>query len=865
MEGRLNKAELSVEIDNLRAELEKAKESTKESAREEVEAEKVEAKQEEVPASVIEEAPGELQAMKTEPVKETDQGLKKKMFELKTKVDTLQSKIDNYAEENAKLLQDNDKYLTEIQKKNSRIKQLELVCSELEEEKTHVNMQLKNIGFIQRQDEVIKPRLSTCYMNITAPRDPADPFAPAKKQLSKFKDAPASVIHTALGSIKESSEASLATQMGIDESGFASTAAIDKIFSKSGESGVSVGQTADGAFDLAAEVKKAEGVPSNARIRGSNLFETGDYFKSKAKQELNMIDEDEEERLSNPLMQERNEQMQAIEEIRSGSGEEIKDLPGGKGAIIRGVAGSAGVADAAAGYSKGAELSIGDSSSISAGEVPKNISSAGVQDKESKTIGGISAAAMDSDLNIPGASITKEAQYTKHIGEIGIGANNEAEGKTIEKRTTESQSIEASATDETTIKKKTAEKATKESMAEVQTEEEKALEQRILQEGKAEEKTKEQANEGEMAEEQRAKEETTEERTFEAATEESKATAMTGINTGRISSGRTFACGGQDVNIGCNPKTSERQEIGIGDEGAREEQKHKNVFGIGGTTEISQVGAGSGLKKSELSVGEGGVISMEGPERVNRPGLSVGAVGYMSAEPGSKKVPLSIGGTSDISGEKIGRPGESVAVGAGEEPGSKAISKPSNEISTGEGFSIQGTTKNEAGKGEPVRKEARSSEEVAIGTDKEQETKKAAADKARLDATKAVQEKLANKIKEQKKKVEAALGATALDIRPSKITTFDFLTLKKNPKITKIVASLKEANSAIIFSDYVYVIREDNMSHKSKRILYITEYSIFVMHHKTFQIQRVTPITDLRMVILVKTSGSLVAFHFEKA
>eukprot|EP00826_Nyctotherus_ovalis_P036625 TRINITY_DN3267_c0_g2_i4.p1 TRINITY_DN3267_c0_g2~~TRINITY_DN3267_c0_g2_i4.p1 ORF type:complete len:727 (+),score=216.33 TRINITY_DN3267_c0_g2_i4:399-2579(+) len=726
-------------------------------------------------------------------------------------------------------------------------------------------MQLKNIGFIQRQDEVIKPRLSTCYMNITAPRDPADPFAPAKKQLSKFKDAPASVIHTALGSIKESSEASLATQMGIDESGFASTAAIDKIFSKSGESGVSVGQTADGAFDLAAEVKKAEGVPSNARIRGSNLFETGDYFKSKAKQELNMIDEDEEERLSNPLMQERNEQMQAIEEIRSGSGEEIKDLPGGKGAIIRGVAGSAGVADAAAGYSKGAELSIGDSSSISAGEVPKNISSAGVQDKESKTIGGISAAAMDSDLNIPGASITKEAQYTKHIGEIGIGANNEAEGKTIEKRTTESQSIEASATDETTIKKKTAEKATKESMAEVQTEEEKALEQRILQEGKAEEKTKEQANEGEMAEEQRAKEETTEERTFEAATEESKATAMTGINTGRISSGRTFACGGQDVNIGCNPKTSERQEIGIGDEGAREEQKHKNVFGIGGTTEISQVGAGSGLKKSELSVGEGGVISMEGPERVNRPGLSVGAVGYMSAEPGSKKVPLSIGGTSDISGEKIGRPGESVAVGAGEEPGSKAISKPSNEISTGEGFSIQGTTKNEAGKGEPVRKEARSSEEVAIGTDKEQETKKAAADKARLDATKAVQEKLANKIKEQKKKVEAALGATALDIRPSKITTFDFLTLKKNPKITKIVASLKEANSAIIFSDYVYVIREDNMSHKSKRILYITEYSIFVMHHKTFQIQRVTPITDLRMVILVKTSGSLVAFHFEKA
>lgn len=94
MEGRLNKAELSVEIDNLRAELEKAKESTKESIKEEVEAERVEAKQEEVPVSATEEAPGEPQIMKTEPVKEGDQGLKKKMFELKTKVDTLQSKID---------------------------------------------------------------------------------------------------------------------------------------------------------------------------------------------------------------------------------------------------------------------------------------------------------------------------------------------------------------------------------------------------------------------------------------------------------------------------------------------------------------------------------------------------------------------------------------------------------------------------------------------------------------------------------------------------------------------------------------------------------------------------------------------------
>jgi hypothetical protein len=90
MEGRLDKAELSVEIENLREELQKVKESVKE-----VEVVKVKEEKKEVPEEIVEQEKAvEPQVIVNEPIKETDQGLKKKMFELKTKVDGLQSKID---------------------------------------------------------------------------------------------------------------------------------------------------------------------------------------------------------------------------------------------------------------------------------------------------------------------------------------------------------------------------------------------------------------------------------------------------------------------------------------------------------------------------------------------------------------------------------------------------------------------------------------------------------------------------------------------------------------------------------------------------------------------------------------------------
>ena len=182
-------------------------------------------------------------------------------------------------------------------------------------------------------------------------------------------------------------------------------------------------------------------------------------------------------------------------------------------------------------------------------------------------------------------------------------------------------------------------------------------------------------------------------------------------------------------------------------------------------------------------------------------------------------------------------------------------------VSDGESIHIQGITKSPFGKPEEKNKTGG----MTMGTNQNPINIKPDAGKPITNAAKAVQEKLANKIKEQKKKVEAALGTASIDIRPSKIITFDYLTLKRNPKIIKILEAKKEENSGIIFSDYVYMIREDNLSHKSKRILYITEFTIYVLHHRTYQVERTVPITDLNILIVVKTSGTLCAYHFEKA
>jgi len=198
-----------------------------------------------------------------------------------------------------------------MQKKNETIKELELMCSKLEKEKADMKMQLKNIDIMQKQKDIYKPRLSCTYMNITSARDPDDPFAPAKKPYTKFKDdntfSPtkdkASVVNE---SIEEGGyeEASLEEQMGIDDAGFASGAISDIVFEEQdGVNQINEGQTTDGTFDLATDVKKVEGTPINLKIRGSNLSETRDHFKKKIKQELNILEDEKEAILDTDMVE----------------------------------------------------------------------------------------------------------------------------------------------------------------------------------------------------------------------------------------------------------------------------------------------------------------------------------------------------------------------------------------------------------------------------------------------------------------------------------------------------------------------------------------------------------------------------------
>jgi hypothetical protein len=658
-----------------------------------------------------------------------------------------------------------------------------------------MGMQLKNIGFIQKQDDTIKPRLSTAYMNITATRDPADPFAPTKKPYTKFKDP--------LNPIKESGEASLAAQMGIDEAGFASAVTVDKIFEKQGgvkQMNEKAGMTTDGAFDLAVDAKKVAGVPSNQKIRGSNLFETKDYFNKKMKQELNMIDENKEERPSNATKQ---EEYLAEEQKR-----EAEALIQGTEINTEGIA-----------VSK-PELSIGGVANILA-EEHKQVFSAGIGSGVDISDRGVSSNA---EIGIGGDSM--EEKKLMSVGRISVGRDVLSAGQGV--------SVGIDPTGNKVIGKQDVVQGYTQDKGGISIEGkvgfESQTEEEIVKKGSADSRIAKERIKGgvEVGIGEQA------ERIEDEAKKQERVEGKTRVQTmEQLTVTKDQA---EETQEGI-----EKQQIGIGEDNEfggikvlTEEEKSQAMVGV------SQRYVGS--KKNELSVGGTNMISKEGlsKEQINRPALSLGTTGNITTEATAKKSPFS----TDISK-------------AGEELSSKGV----NEISAGEGINIQGKVNKEEAKAG----EQKSSAEMSIGMDKEQESKKVAAEKTRNEATKAMQEKLANKIKEQKKKIEAALGTTALDIRPSKITTFDFLTLKKNPKITKILTSLREANSAIIFSDYVYVIREDNMAHKSKRILYITEYSIFIMHHKTYQIQRVIPITDLKMLIIVKTSGSLIAFHFEKA
>jgi len=765
-----------------------------------------------------------------------------------------------------------------MEEKNKRIKELELVCSELEEEKGHMGLQLHNISFIQKQDDTNKPRLSLMYANITSAKDPADPFGPEKKTHSKFKG------NTTLSPTKESieegeyEEPSLAAQIGIDDAGFASGATLDKVFEKRDDvKQISEGQTIDGTFDVATNVNKVKEIPSNSKIRASKLFATKDYFNKKVKQELNMIDESKEESPSNFTIQENYFVEKQKKEIKSMTEESNTEGISSKKPELT-IRGTTNISTERAMQMKGEEHkqgpSIGTGVGISGKGAHTEMGIGGENVEENKMTSGkkISTGKVSTDRNVlstgQGISVgidptskaykqedkgteRHDASYGYTQDERGINIER-VKGEEFEGQTEEEIEGQDKGRTEEGIKEADKERAKEriEDRVEIGTgervEEQDKKEIEGQKEGAVEGKAGEQAErvKGEAEEQKRSNEQIRKQ--VEGQTEE-QIERIKNQFEGKGKGQTEIQVKGEAEGV---KERIERQEIGIGGdnrlEGTKvltEEVKSRPMLGISTTGEMSQGFAGKASKTNELSIGGTNVISKERPtkEETIRPASSLGTISEIITKPTLKKSPFSMGNIPDIS-----------------ETGSN---KGVNQIGAGERLSIRGKVNNE----EVKAGEQKSSAEISIGTDKEQETKKTSAEKARTEATKAIQEKLANKIKEQKKKVEAALGTAALDVRASKIITFDFLALKKNPKITKILDSLKETNSAIIFSDYVYIIREDNMAHKSKRILYITEYSIFIIHYKTFQIQRVIPITDLRMLIIVKTSGSLLAFHFEKA
>ena len=66
--------------------------------------------------------------------------------------------------------------------------------------------------------------------------------------------------------------------------------------------------------------------------------------------------------------------------------------------------------------------------------------------------------------------------------------------------------------------------------------------------------------------------------------------------------------------------------------------------------------------------------------------------------------------------------------------------------------------------------------------------------------TKTFLSKFSKRIKDQNRRISEVLGTAGIDIRPSRITTFDFLSIRKNEKIAKMLTSQGHENSMIIFS-----------------------------------------------------------------
>eukprot|EP01022_Parablepharisma_sp_SALTPOND_P033344 TRINITY_DN88531_c2_g1_i1.p1 TRINITY_DN88531_c2_g1~~TRINITY_DN88531_c2_g1_i1.p1 ORF type:complete len:840 (+),score=144.91 TRINITY_DN88531_c2_g1_i1:312-2831(+) len=188
---------------------------------------------------------------------------KKESFELKKRIDILQDKIDvtlllliqiqELTDENTRLQNDTEKYITELHQKSSKIQQLEITCKELEEEAAHLTMRLRNIDFIQAQDDKIQPALRMSYAKALIETKTA-PFVP-----TRFEPVQEVIVPEKPHIIDEEEENSLAKQLGINEAGFAAPKDLAKI---TGE-----------------DKKEEEG--EAVKIRESNLFQLKKHFKDK--------------------------------------------------------------------------------------------------------------------------------------------------------------------------------------------------------------------------------------------------------------------------------------------------------------------------------------------------------------------------------------------------------------------------------------------------------------------------------------------------------------------------------------------------------------------------------------------------------
>ncbi len=321
LDARSDRTEIMVEMEKVQTELQQTKErlakaeaaaaaAKPEDKLAEGQVAAVPEKKEEKPAGELNTSPksAEAKLAKVEGSMDLSESeLKKKAFELKKQLDSVKMKLEDTNEENSRLKEDNDKYTRELGMKGERIKKLELTCNELVEEKTFLEMKMKNVDFIQRQDDALKPRLSTIYAGAVggpkgaAPHAADDPFASGNKQAQDFfKPTDTEVIADKPNVISEGGDEgqSLAKQMGIDESGMAVKSTLDNVLEHDASGNqddnmISLKDLAPEAKEemketapvseaaTAPEQKQAAAGQEKIKVRPSNIFQTRNYFKNR--------------------------------------------------------------------------------------------------------------------------------------------------------------------------------------------------------------------------------------------------------------------------------------------------------------------------------------------------------------------------------------------------------------------------------------------------------------------------------------------------------------------------------------------------------------------------------------------------------